>query len=58
MFIPIAALTPVVSSMLSIAIYAKAAKQAVNVYWLTSNLFSIVQNLCIGYADKQRHRNL
>jgi membrane protein insertase Oxa1/YidC/SpoIIIJ len=48
----------VVSSMLAIAIYAKAAKQAVNVYWLTSNLFSIVQNLCIGYADKQRHRNL
>ena len=28
--------------------------QAVNIYWLTSSIFSIVQNLALGYSDRQK----
>lgn len=29
-------------------------QQAVNVYWLTSNVYSIIQNLALAFVDKHR----
>lgn len=54
MFVPIAAFTPVVSGLpREVFITADENFQAVNLYWLTSNLFSIAQNLVIGYREKK-----
>ena len=57
LFLPVAAYAPVVRKFIKTEVCRKTDVldfvQAVNLYWLTSNVFSVVQNLALAYIDRK-----